>query len=171
MGHFLLRRLATSLVTIIAIISIAFILFRLLPGDPASVMLSPLLSAEMRQAVRTSFGLDKPLLEQYLRYVANLFRLEFGKSFLQRRPVIDVIKDRLANTLILAGAAFVLTYGLAIPLSLLMTAKRGTWIESTLVAICLILRAPPVFWSGMLAIMVFSFYLGWFPVNPHNSQV
>lgn len=163
MGHFLLRRLATSLATIIAIITIAFILFRLLPGDPTVVMLSPLLPAEMRQEVRASFGLDQPLYEQYLRYVVNLFRLEFGKSFLQRRPVIDVIKDRLANTLILAGTAFTLTYGLAVPLSLIMIAKRGTWIESVLVSICLFLRAPPVFWTGMLAIMVFSFYLGWFP--------
>ncbi len=163
MGTFLLRRFATSIVTIIAIITIAFILFRLLPGDPAAVMLSPLLPAEMRQQVKASFGLDKPMHEQYLRYVTNLLRLNFGRSFLQQRPVIDVIKGRLANTLILAAAAFVLTYGLAILLSLIMTAKRGTWIESALVSICLVLRAPPVFWTGMLSIMVFSFYLGWFP--------
>jgi len=152
-----------SVVTVFVIVTITFILFRLLPGDPTLAVLSPLLPAEMHQKMREIFGLDEPLAKQYVLYIGNVLRGELGRSFLKKKPVTEVLSGRLANTLILGGVAFIMTYIAAVILSLVMVARRGTWIDSLLVSFCLLLRAPPLFWTGMMAIMLFSFKLQWFP--------
>jgi len=152
-----------SVVTVFVIVSITFVLFRLLPGDPTAAVLSPLLPAEMHQNMREIFGLDEPLAKQYVLYIGNVLRGELGRSFLKKKPVVQVLSGRLANTLILGGVAFVMTYVAAIILSLIMVARRGTWIDSLLVSFILLLRAPPLFWTGMMAIMLFSFRLQWLP--------
>jgi peptide/nickel transport system permease protein len=124
-----------------------------------------MLPPDERQQVRAEFGLDRPLSEQYLFYLRNLLRGELGRSFARRRPVIEILGERMPNTLILAAVGFGLTYLLAIVLSVVMIANINTWIDSTLTAICLLLRSPPVFWIGSMLITFLAFRLRWFPIG------
>jgi len=160
---FLVRRAVSSAVTLFLILTIVFFLFHLLPGDPTIAVLSPLLPAEAHDTLMRIFGLDKPLYQQYFIYLVNIFHGQFGRSFRRGMAVTQIIGERLLNTLFLALSTFTLTYSLAIPLALVMVWNRGTWIESTLTGICLALRAPPLYWTGMLLMILFSFTLRWLP--------
>lgn len=162
-ARYVIRRLLQGLVTLWVIATITFLLFRLLPGDPTYAVLDPTFPADVRELLRERFGLDQPMSTQYVRYLANLARGEFGRSFFYNLPAMQIIRERLINTLILAMASFVLAYSIGIVGGVLMAWRRGTRFELVAATIALVFRAAPMFWTGMLAVMLFSFKLDWLP--------
>lgn len=162
-ARYLIRRLAQSLLTLWLIATITFVLFRLLPGDPTYALLDPSFPPDVRELLRQRFGLDRPLSVQYLHFLGNALRGEFGRSFFYHQPAMGIVREKLLNTVILAAAAFLFAYTLGILGGVLLAWRRGSRLELGGVTLALVFRSAPLFWTGMLSIMLFSFTLGWLP--------
>ena len=162
---YLLRRLFHMAITLFAMITLMFFLFRMLPGDPTATMISPALDAEAREAMRIRFGLDRPLLEQYLVYLVNLAQLDFGLSFRTSGPVWDLIEGRLTNTLALILPSMITAYAIGALGGALIAWYRGGKAEAGIVFAATTLQSAPVFWLCMLAILFFSIKLDLFPTG------
>jgi len=142
-----------------------WILFRSIPGDPAAMFISERLTPEDIDAIRKAWGLDAPLYVQYFKYIANLFKGSFGISFFYREPVMDIIIPRLSNTLILMGPAVVMAIVSGAVLGSYLGWRRGSKRERLGVIISLFVRSFPIYLSGIIALMLFSHLLGWFPLG------
>jgi peptide/nickel transport system permease protein len=165
MGRYLFRRAMHMALTLFAMACFMFFLFRLLPGDPTATVISPALYPKAQEAMRAQFGLDRPLMEQFLVYLRNLAVLDFGLSFQTSRPVWEAIEGRLVNTLVLILPAMVTAYLLGAVIGALAAWYRGGKAEVSLVFSATALQSAPVFWLGMLAILLFSIKLDLFPTG------
>ena len=158
-------RLASALVVMLGVCTLVFLLIHLVPGDPVEAMLGESASPADREALRHALGLDLPVAEQYGRYLAGLLRLDLGQSFLDQRPVVEILGERLPATLQLAAASLLLALVLAVPLGVLAARRRGSALDTGAMAFSLIGISMPNFWLGPLLILVFSLWLGWTPVS------
>jgi peptide/nickel transport system permease protein len=154
------RKVLQLLLTLLAVVSFNFLLFRVLPGDPVQLYarsghLTPQAAAQLRRV----FGLDKPVFEQFGIYLRDLAHGQLGFSLTYRRPVADIVVQRLANTVLLVGAATVLVVVLGIGLGVLSASRRGSRVDSATVFGSLILWSMPTFWVGLL--LVFAFGVWW----------
>ncbi|HEY0419160.1 MAG TPA: ABC transporter permease [Acetobacteraceae bacterium] len=158
-------RLGHLIFVLWAVASLCFLLFRLMPGDPTLNFLSPQFTDEMRDAMLRGFGLDKPLWEQYLIYMGNLLRGEFGISFVQKRPVLAILAEALPNTVILTLVSLVCAYAFGIVVGAFLAFRRGGVLEAVAIPAALATRAAPEFWLGMLLLAGLAFEAGWFPTG------
>ena len=148
-----------------AVASLTFLMFRLMPGDPTLNFLSPVFNEEMRNSLLRSFGLDQSLWQQYLIYIGNLLRGELGVSFIQTRPVWDILMQALPNTVVLTLVSLILAYAIGILAGAFLAFRRGSLAEAIAIPSALATRAAPEFWLGMLMLAAFAFQLGWFPTS------
>lgn len=167
--NYFLRRFAHSLVLLWAVVTILFLMFRLMPGNPLAAYINEQLSEDDQRIIMAQFGLDKPLYEQYVIYLWNLGHGNLGMSFFRREPVWDVLQSALPNTLILTITGLLLAYLFGVLAGAWLATKRGTIAEGILVPIALATRAAPEFWIGMILLTIFAFTLGWFPAGGANS--
>lgn len=163
-----LARVAGSAASVVVVLwgaaTLAFLAFRVIPGDPVSVMLGPLanVSEAVKDAIRAELGLDRPLVEQYLAYLGGLLRGDLGESYQLRMPVADVIGRQLVPTLQLTALA--LAIALVVAFAVVLVA-RGRVSRGVAAAAELVVLSSPVFWIGLVLLSVFAFGLGWFPVS------
>lgn len=167
--RFVLERFAHNAVALLAVTTILFFMFRLMPGTPLAAYINENLNAEQQQLILEQFGLDKPMWQQYLIYLANLVRGEMGMSFFQKRPVIDVLLETLPNSLILTLTSLIIAYVLGVLAGAWLAWKRGSWVEGAAVPVVLATRAAPEFWIGMVLLALLSFNAGWFPSGGASS--
>lgn len=165
MAGYLLRRFWHMVLTLFAMATLMFFLFRLLPGDPTATVISPSLYPKAQEAMRQQFGLDRPLFEQYLIYLRNLCVLDFGFSFQTNRPVFEMIQGRLLNTILLILPSMLAAYLIGAVIGAIAAWKRGGAAEVSLVFTATALQSAPLFWLGMLAILLFSIKLDLFPIG------
>jgi peptide/nickel transport system permease protein len=161
------KRTLHGIITIILAVTLNFILFRIMPGDPTrAVSGDPRVDTATRLALIAKFGLDRPLFEQFILYVANLLKGELGISFVQiGRPVISIILGRkMINTLILMGSSMFISFTLGIIFGVIAAWKRGTKLDISFIVISLATYSMPVFWFGMLLLLFFSYYINIFPI-------
>ncbi|MEW7009079.1 ABC transporter permease [Lentilitoribacter sp. EG35] len=163
MGKYLLTRLFHMFLTLIAMLVLMFFLFRLMPGDPTATIISDALYPKAQAAMMEQFGLDKPLHQQFLIYLKNYAQFDFGVSFRTNRSVAELIEGRLMNTIMLILPSMIAAYGLGMIIGAVMAWRRGGKIEFAVVFIATAFQSAPVFWVAMLAILVFSLHLDWFP--------
>jgi peptide/nickel transport system permease protein len=168
--RFLLRRLGFYLVAAWASLTLAFFLPRLIPGDPARVLLARFrgrLRPEALEALRGAFGLHEgSLWQQYLDYLGHLARGELGLSISHfPAPVSQVIAGAFGWTLLLGGVSVVISFALGTFLGVLAAWKRRGWLDSILPSALTLLGALPYFWLAMVALYLGGFTLGWFPVR------
>jgi len=166
---FILSRFGQTLLVLLVVATILFLIFRLMPGNPLVAYLDPTFTEEMAQQLRRQFGLDQPLHVQYVAFLLNVLRGEFGNSFFTREPVNAVIWSVLPNTLALTLASLILAYVVGVLGGALLAARRGSWVEHWGIPTVLATRAAPEFWVGMLALAIFSFSLNWFPFGGATS--
>jgi len=160
------QRLAVAITVLWGVATLVFVILRLLPGDPAALMLSEAgASAEAIAQLRADLGLDKPLFIQYGQYLANLAQGDLGTSLFAHRPVATVIAEQLPSTIGLALAAMLIASALGAALGILAAVKAGTWIDSAATALAVTGVSVPIFWSGLLLIWLFSLRLGWLPAT------
>lgn len=161
------RRALETLVSFFILVSIAFLLFRVMPGDPTAFLLeSPRIHPSVRVLLRQRLGLDRPLYEQFFIYIGNLLTGELGYSLYYGRPVAELIFGRrLLNTLALVGSSTAAAIAVGLVLALYSVRRYGSRAESAVTAFSLVTYSIPTFWLGMLFIMVFSVRLGLFPVG------
>ncbi len=160
---YVLRRIGQLLLTYFVFLTILFVLFRMMPGDPTSVFILEGLPAEAREERIEELGFNDPLYIQYFDYMRQLMTGEFGDSIIYREPVVNIIWDKVANTLFLMGSSLILAYTIGILGGALMGWYRGTRFEKIGIVGVLTARSSPEFWIGIILLSVFVFWLGWFP--------
>ena len=166
---FYLRRFAHMLFVLWAIATILFLMFRLLPGDPTLAYIDPSFTEDQRRMIQHQFGLDLPLSQQYVIFLNNILHGEFGLSFRQRLPVIDLVFSTLPNTILLTMTALVVAYVFGAFFGAVLAWNRGTTFETISIPLVLATRAAPEFWVGMVLLAIFAFGLGWFPSGGATS--
>lgn len=167
--RYLLRRIAFTVFAIYVIATALFFMFRLMPGSPVIAMVPQGASEALKADVRQQFGLDQPLYYQYVLYIKNLLMGNLGISFSHSEPVAQLVFDRTLNTLSLMLPAVLLSFTIGPLIGAMLAWHRGKSIDTYGIGLVLIFRGAPVFWVGMLAIMVFSFQLGWLPTGGMHS--
>jgi peptide/nickel transport system permease protein len=165
----LLIRFLQMLMVLWVVATILFFLFRLMPGDPTLAYIDTTFTDEQRAQLMKTFGLDRPIAEQYLIYLKNLVTGEFGNSFHHRQPVLHVLVGVLPNTIVLTLTGLIVAYIFGTLVGAWLAWKRGSWIEGVTIPTVLAVRAAPEFWLGMVLLAFFGFHLGWFPSGGANS--
>ena len=160
-------RLAFALPVVFGILVLNFFLIQLAPGDAASVLAgeSGAASPEYTALLREKFGLDRPLYEQFVSYILQALRFDLGYSFRNDSPVFALILARLWPTLLLMLGAFGSALLLGTLLGVLAAVARNTWRDAVISVVTLVCYATPVFWLGLMLIVVFSINLGWLPTS------
>ena len=160
---YILGRLAQMVGVLWVIVTILFLIFRLMPGNPLTAYIDPTFTEEQAAAVRRQFGLDEPLVVQYGYYLRNIVTGNLGTSFFQKAPVFDILMDVFPNTLLLTGTSLLVAYAFGVVGGAFLAWRRGTKVEGGGILLALMTRAAPEFFLGMLLLSFFSFDLGWFP--------
>jgi peptide/nickel transport system permease protein len=165
MFNLLLSRLASALLVVVGVVCLVFLLIHLVPGDPVEVMLGESAQAADREALRAALGLDRPLLIQLANYFDGLLRFDLGNSLHSRRPIADILAERLPATLQLAAVSLLFAMIIALPLGVTAATHRGGGADYGAMGFSLIGISIPNFWMGPILILVFSLWLGWTPVS------
>jgi peptide/nickel transport system permease protein len=175
MATYITRRFIQAIFVIIIITFLVFLVIRLLPGDPILIYLSSqdlqTLTAEQLEAAKAQFGLDKPLVMQYINWIGDLFHGDLGMSIFYSQKVSTLIGQRLPVTLILGVIAFIFSHLLGVIAGTICALRRGTWIDTVLTVIANFGITVPSFWMGILLIYFFGLKLDWFPRFGYISPV
>ena len=169
--HYAGRRLAQAVPIVLGIVVMNFLLLQLAPGDAADVLAGEAGSAtpEYMAMLRERFGLDQPVWLQLLLYIKNILSLDLGFSFRHNMPVLELIMERLWPTLLLMGTTLLLSVGVGILLGLLAAARVNTWRDTFISVLAIISYATPLFWVGLMLIVVFSLKFDWLPATGMES--
>ncbi len=174
MTNFIARRLIQALFILLLVTLIVFFVMRLLPGDPILLYVS--LSGDLQSmppeqidVLRAKFGLDKPIMEQYINWVKNIARLDFGKSIYWQIPVTDLLKERIPVTLYLGIIAMTIGTVFGLLAGIVSAIRRGGWVDKTVLPLTYLGICIPVFWLGILMIYFFGLKLRWLPLAGFTS--
>ncbi|MCP4692707.1 MAG: ABC transporter permease, partial [Desulfobacterales bacterium] len=165
MLQYIIKRLLFTIPTLIGVSLFLFIMLRLLPGDPAQVLAGQMASPEDIQLIRTQLGLDRPVYVQYAAFLGRLARLDLGRSARTGSPVIQEVWARLPNTIMLALAAILLACLFGIPAGIVSAVKPYTWLDYLITSTALFGISMPVFWLGLMLIVIFAVWLQWLPAG------
>lgn len=174
MTAFITRRLLLALVTLLLVSLAVFFVMRLLPGDPlliyvAQSMEFDTMPQEALEELRREFGLDKPIMVQYLHWITGIFRGDFGTSIFYREKVGKLMLERFPVTLHLGLLALLLSVSLGLAVGLLSAVRRGSWTDRIFTPLTYLGVTVPVFWLGILLIYVFGLKLNWLPIAGYTS--
>ncbi|HSJ16200.1 MAG TPA: ABC transporter permease [Longimicrobiales bacterium] len=156
MGYFILRRLLGAIPLLLGIATLIFFVLNLAPGDPTAFMFNPNMPAEVLEQVRRNFGLDQPIHIRYVKWLLSFFQGDFGYSFAQSRPVADILKEALPNTLMLTLGALVLVFVIGMAIGVLQAVRQYSLFDSSSSIISLFFYSMPPFWLALMLMLVFS---------------
>ena len=162
-------RLASACVVIVGVLLLVFSLIHLVPGDPVEVMLGEHARIADRSALRASLGLDLPVTTQFRRYLQGLAKLDLGVSLHSRRPITEILAQRIPATAILAFTALFVAVGVALPLGIVAAMRKDTPVDAGAISFAMLGAAIPNFVLGPLLVLVFALWLGWLPVSGQTS--
>ena len=166
MGRFVLRRLLQALPLLVAISAVSFTILKLTPGGPlAAYEGNPLFTDEDRARLEHAFGLDQPIPLQYLSWLGQFVRGDWGYSFASHQPVLSLIGERLPNTIYLMGTVFVTVLLLAIPIGVVAAVKQYSWFDHLVTGSTFAFLSTPTFWLGLLLIILFGLQLRLLPIG------
>ncbi|MEO8632175.1 MAG: ABC transporter permease [Chloroflexota bacterium] len=164
MSRYILRRLLIAIPTLIVISFVVFAILALAPTDPmAQFGADPRVPPEVRERIRESLGLNDPWPIRYVKWVTSVARLDFGYSFMSRGPVMDLIGQRLPNTLAVVGVAYVIGVLFAIPIGMVSAIRRYSIFDHLSTTFAFVGFSVPTFFTGLLLIIIFSVKLHWLP--------
>ena len=170
-GKYVVRRVVHGIPIILAIVVVNFFLIRLAPGDAAQVLAgeSGAATEEYMNQIRAQFGLDQPLWLQFVNYMKNLLVFDLGYSFRHGREISSLVVERLGATGLLMGASMIMSVGFGILLGAIAAVRDKTFLSHVIVILSVITYATPLFWVGLMLIIVFSLNLGWFPTSDFET--
>ena len=164
------RRAAGALLLLWLVLTATFFLIHLAPGDPVLVLLGERPRGDTAADLRAAYGLDRPLPVQYLSWLrAVAVDFDWGISFVHGRPVLDVLGDTVGPTALLAAAAMAIQYAVGIPLGVVAARRRGRFADGAIRVVSLLLYSVPLFWLGLMAILLLSFVVPLFPAGHMRS--
>src|SRR5499426_1369050 len=170
MWRYVGRRLVLAIPTLLGASIIVFAMVHLAPGDPISAILPVDASKEQIEDIKKSYGFDKPLPVQYLKWLGRVVQGDLGKSIATRRAVILDVRDSLANSLVLAVSSSLLAFGIGIALGLLAAFRQGRALDKIASAAAIVGVSVPHYWAGIILIIVFSVQLNWLPAMGAGSD-
>jgi peptide/nickel transport system permease protein len=169
MGQYIARRLAQLIPVVFGITLVLFFLLRLIPGDPASVMLGERATDEAVARLNHQLGLDQPIYVQYVYFLRQLATLNLGTSIKYQIPVAELLGQRLLVSLSVVAVTLVLTGLIAFPLGILAALKKDSLLDNAVRSVFVVMMLMPSFWVGILLIIFFSVQLGLFPVSGYGD--
>jgi peptide/nickel transport system permease protein len=168
MASFVLRRIASTIPVMVVVAVVVFFLLRLAPGDPAAVIAGDGASIEQVEKVRVMLGLDRSILEQFIQWGGQVLQGDLGTSIFTKKPVTELIAQRIEPTLSLTVLTTLISAILGIGLGTLAAARAGTWLDNALILLAVAGFSVPVFVVGYALVFVFAIRLGWFPVQGYS---
>ncbi|MDR3254037.1 MAG: ABC transporter permease [Synergistaceae bacterium] len=166
---YILKRLLQTIFVLWGASLVTFILMNVLPGDPVRLMLEKRATPQAVERIRHEMGLDKPKITQYLDFVKNALKLDLGRSYFTREPVMTALSRRFGVTLRLASSAYAIALVLGISIGVLSALQRGRALDSAVRGVAVLGISAPVFWVAIILQMVFGLRLGWFPISGIRS--
>lgn len=170
MGRYIVRRLLLFIPTTLAALTLVFVIFRLVPGDPARLMAGDAATEESIAQLREEMGLNDSILTQYFHYLDDLLHGDLGRSRVYQQAVTGPIMDRLPNTLLLAAAAMSIALVIGVTVGIISALRSHTWVDHLSMLTAVGGVSLPSFWLGLMLIMLFSVQLGWLPVGGFNTK-
>jgi peptide/nickel transport system permease protein len=165
MAHYILRRLLQGIPLMFGVTLVCFLMLNLAPGDAAQFAISSRASELEIERARHSLGLDQPWYQQYWTLLGHWGRLDFGESWIQKRPVSDILKNRAPRTMVLVGLSILVSLLIAIPIGIISAVKQYSFSDNIVTVIAFIGISIPSFWLGIMCILLFSVKLHWLPTG------
>ncbi len=166
---FVLQRLFSAIMVTLAVTVVVFMLIHLIPGDPVDVMLGESATVTDRQAMRTSLGLDKPLIVQLAEFLTGIVQLDFGQSLHSKQPISSLLAERIPATVQLTLAALIAALMISLPIGILAAVYKGKLIDKLSMLLAMTGLSIPNFLLGPLLVLFFSLWLGWLPVSGNEG--
>ena len=166
----MLKRLLGIIPVIFGVLLLTFVLVHSIPGDPVEVMLGESATSADREVLRHNLGLDKPLTIQFFQYVAKVAQGDLGVSIHSKKPIVDLLAERLPATMKLAALALIIAISIGVPLGIVAALKVDLWADNLATVLSLTVSAMPHFWLGPLLMMVFALWLGLLPVSGMDAN-
>lgn len=163
------RRVVWTLVVIWFVVTATFLMTAAIPADPAKALLGPHADTEAVDRVKKHYCLDEGIVVQYGCWLSSVARGDLGESYRSKRPVIDIIADKIGPTIQLALAAIVLQLLIGVPLGILAALRRGRWPDRAATAATLLAQSAPQFFLGTILLYVFAYRFGWFPIAGYGT--
>ena len=168
MWTYLLRRVLAVIPVMLVVAVIVFLMLRLTPGDPASILAGDAATSQDIAEIREKLGLERPIVMQFGIWVGNMLVGDFGESFYYKRPVASMIADRVGPTVALSTLTIILACAIAIPLGTWAAARQGSWVDRLVMGFSVVGFSVPVFVIGYVLIYVFAVQLDWVPVQGYQ---
>ena len=169
MGKFIFNRALQAVPVVMGVLTISFMLMVVLPGDPVLSMIGERYDENTVEVMRKKLNVDKSLIERMGIFVGDVLRGDLGHSFITGRSVTKEILDKFPNTLILAVAAMTVAVLIGVSLGMVASLVPGSWIDKTIMVLALTGVSAPVFWTGLIFVLVFGVYLGWLPPTGYGG--
>lgn len=166
----ILKRLVDLIPTLLVVATTVFIITRLIPGDPAAVLLGPQASPDEIAKMRETLGLNEPMYLQYIDFLGNLLKGDLGTSLGYHQPVLSLILERFPNTLLLSVCALAIALLIGIPAGIISATKQYSFWDYTVMILSLVGVSIPIFWLGVMLVLYFSVHLGWLPATGMGSM-
>ncbi|MBN7757793.1 ABC transporter permease [Nitratireductor aquimarinus] len=169
MARYILKRILGMFIVIFLVLTIAFLIVRLAPGDPAALMLGPEATPEETAALRTELGLDRPIVVQYFTFVVNAAQGDLGTSLFFRQPVTQVLAARAEPTIFLALFSLVFALVIATPIGIYAAYRRGSFLDQSAISTAMLAASIPSFWTGLMFQRYLATDLGLFPASGYGG--
>lgn len=171
MRDYLVKRLLQAIGIILCISAITFFMLNIVPGDPVRIMMGDMADEATIETVRHNMGLDRPVVEQYFSWLGGMLTGDFGSSYTQRKPVGMLMGQAFQVTAALALAAYVFALVLGLIIGVVSAAKRGTWVDKTLMSLSIFGISAPVFWVAIILQIIFALHIHLFPLSGIKTPV
>ena len=159
----ILKRILQSIPTLLIVVTVTFILTRMIPGNPARSLLGPQASPDAIEELEEEMGLNKSKGEQYVDYMFNVLKGDFGKSYVYNKSVTSLIAERIPNTLVITLTSLVIALIIGLAIGVFSALHQYSILDYVFMILALVGVSMPIFWLGMMLVMTFSVNLGWFP--------
>ena len=169
MWIYIVKRILIAIPLIIGLATVTFFIIHLAPGDPMALYRNPEISPEVMEMMRKNLGLDQPLHIQYFKWLTSMARGNFGISFTAHRPVLDILKEAIPNTLQLTFLALLLDLIVGVVIGVISAIRQYTATDHSITVSALFIYSMPSFWLGLMLILLFSLVLGWLPASQMQS--
>lgn len=163
MWAYIAKRVLLAIPVVVGVAFLVFVMVRAIPGDPARLMAGEAATQEVVDGIRRDLGLDRPLLEQFGTFTANMLRGDFGRSIRSKIPVGLELRARIPNTVQLTFAALLIAVVVGVGAGIISAIRPYSWMDSAVMLVALAGLSMPVFWSGLMLILIFAVWLGWLP--------
>ncbi len=169
MTGYILKRALQAIPTLLGASTLIFFLMHAAPGDPTSIYLRPDIDPSVIEQMRKNLGLDQPVHVQYVKWLSSFAQGDFGYSFSQKRPILDIIKDTLPNTLLLSGVALLIIFIAGILIGTVQAVRQYSWVDNLATIGAFFFYSMPSFWFGLMLILILSYKLQWLPASQMTS--